>query len=153
MEQYAEFWNISATVISGVCVYIICELFAEFVLRPIQEYKQIKAKVSKLLVFYARYYSNPWIYDDNGDCAEWIAAENAIRELAAEVAGYAEIKPCQLFVFYAIPGKNKLLEASSYLIGLSNSCIISRNHVTQFIEGADEFPNIIRRNMRIAYKK
>ena len=55
----AEFWNVFVTIVSGVGVYILCELYAEFVLRPIQEYKKLKAKVAKLLVLHAQYYSNP----------------------------------------------------------------------------------------------
>lgn len=39
-----ELINLLVTVISGVAVYVFSELFTEFVLRPIQEYKQLKGK-------------------------------------------------------------------------------------------------------------
>lgn len=143
--------NLLITVISGVSVYVLSQWYTEFILRPIQEYKQLKAKAAKYLVFYAQYYSNPWIYGDNGDCTEWKTAENSIRELAAEVAAFAEIKPFHLLVFYAIPNKRSLIEAHKYLIGLSNACVISRGHITKVIRGVDEFPDIIRKNMRITH--
>lgn len=40
--------NLIITVVSGVLVYVFSQLFTEFVLRPIQDYKRLKAKVATL---------------------------------------------------------------------------------------------------------
>lgn len=148
-----ELWNLLATILSGVAVYVVCEWYTEFALRPIQEYKKLKAKVAKLLVFHAQYYSNPRLYDDSESCPAWSAASDEIRELAAEVAAFAEIKPCHLWVFLAIPPKKKLLEAQSYLIGLSNSFFTTQSGEDRCINRAYEYPDIIRQNMGIASKR
>lgn len=149
----AEFWNVFVTIVSGVGVYILCELYAEFVLRPIQEYKKLKAKVAKLLVLHAQYYSNPRFYDESENCPAWSVASNEIRELAAEVAAFAEVKPFHLWVFLAIPPKKKLLEAQSCLIGLSNSFFTTRNGEDRCIDRVYDYPDIIRKNMGIAPKR
>lgn len=149
----SEFWNIFATIVSGVIVYVICELYAEFVLRPIQEYKQLKAKVAKLLVLHAHYYANPQFFDESETYPAWSVASNEIRELAAEVAAFAEIKPCHLLVFMFIPSKKRLSEAQSYLIGLSNSFFTSRSREDRYIDRVYEFPDIIRKNMGITYTR
>ena len=145
--------NLWITVISGVTVYVLSQWYTEFILRPIQDYKKLKAKVAKLLVLHAQYYSNPLVYGEGGNEAVWSAAADEIRELAAEVAAFAEIKPLQIFVFLAIPRKKKLLEAYHYLIGLSNSFFTTRNGEDRCIDRVYEYPDIIRKNMGITYTR
>lgn len=148
-----ELLNLLITIISGVVVYILSQWYTEFILRPIQEYKQLKAKVAKFLVLHAQYYSNPRFYDESEKCPAWSAASDDIRELAAEVAAFAEIKPPQIFVFLAIPRKKDLLEAQVYLIGLSNSFFMTRNGEDRCIDRVYEYPDIIRKNMGISPKR
>lgn len=145
--------NLLITIFSGVAVYVLSQWYTEFALRPIQEYKQLKAKTAKLLVLHAQYYSNPQFYDESEKCPAWSAASDEIRELAAEVAAFAEIKPLQIFVFWAIPSKKKLLEAQRYLIGLSNSFFTSRSGEDRCIDRVYEYPDIIRKNMGISPKR
>lgn len=117
-----DIWHgLSIAVVSGVLTYILSQLFTEFILRPIQDYKTLKGKVAKLLVLYAQYYANPASNADVEQHPQWSIASDDMRELAAEVAAFAEIKPQHWLVFYAIPQKQDLLAASSNLIGLSNS--------------------------------
>lgn len=47
------------TIISGVFVFVVCEWLKEVWLSPLQEYKKLKAKVSKMLIVHAQYYGNP----------------------------------------------------------------------------------------------
>lgn len=145
--------NLLITIISGVGVYVFSQWYTEFILQPIKEYKQLKAKVAKQLILHAQYYCNPWAYGAEGDCAAWKFASQEIRELAAEVAAFAEIKPSQMLVFYAMPCKKNLLEAQYYLIGLSNSFFTSNSGMNYCIDRVIEYPEIIKRNMRITYKK
>lgn len=145
--------DLTLTVLSGVVVYILSQWYTEFILRPIQEYKQLKAKVAKLLIMHARYYSNPRFYDNAGDYPEWTVASDEIRELAAEVAAFAEIKPQQFLVLWAIPSKKKLFVAYKYLIGISNAFFTSRNSEERSVDRIYDYPDIIRKNMGISYRR
>ncbi len=100
------FW----TVITGVVVFVLSQLFIEFFLRPIQEYKKLKSDISWALTYYANIYSNPTgvkqeLYNE---------ASTALRKLAAELRAFNIRKPKILY-------KKETLEAASkHLIGLSN---------------------------------
>lgn len=138
------------TVLSGVLVYILSQLFTEFILRPIQDYKKLKGKVAKELVFYAHYYSNPQKIGTAQDFPAWKAAGEAMRELASEVSAFAEIKPLYPFAFYAIPTKKRLLDAARHLMGMSNDFFISGDgHSRDRLS----YPEIIKKNMGITHKK
>lgn len=145
--------DLTLTVLSGVAVYILSQWYTEFILRPIQEYKKLKAKVAKLLIMHARYYSNPRSYEDAEEYPEWTAASDEIRELAAEVAAFAEIKPKQFLVLWAIPSKKKLFVAYKYLIGISNAFFTSRNSEERSVDRIYDYPDIIRKNMGISYRR
>lgn len=145
-----ELWNLLATVLSGVLVYVISQWYTEFILRPIQEYKRLKAKTANLLILHAQYYANPQIYGDGGDFSVRFAASTEIRELAAEVAAFAEVKPFHPFVFCAIPTKKSLSKASRCLIGLSNSFFTTRARENVCFDCAIDYPEIIKKHMWIA---
>lgn len=109
------------TVISGVLVYVFSELFSEFILKPIRSYKELRGRIAKHLVLYANLFSNPLkIKQDSPDFADYISASNSTRELAAEVAAFAEMRPVS---FGLIPSKIVLKEVSKDLIGISNGYI------------------------------
>ena len=52
------------TVISGVLVYILSQLFHEIIITPYKKYKKIKSKIAYILVFYKNYYGNPYNIND-----------------------------------------------------------------------------------------
>ena len=141
--------NLLITVLSGVSVFILSQLFVEFALRPIQEYKKIKAKTAKLLVLYANYYSNPMLNTEAEKFPQWKIAANEIRELAAEVAAYAEVKLVQLLCCWLIPSTKKLKDASSHLIGLSNSFFSSSNGIDQIARNNSNYTKTVKKCMRI----
>ena len=145
--------NLLVTIISGVVVFVVCQLFAELILRPIQEYKKLKCKVAKSLVLYARYYSNPQTLGKGGEYSAWACASDQMRDLAAEVAGFAEIKPWQIFVFYAIPNKQELNEAYHYLIGLSNSFFKDNTSEESCYDRVSDYPDIIKKHMGITQRR
>ena len=117
--------NMVITVTSGVLVFILGELFLEFIMRPIQEYKKLKGKVAKSLVLYAQYYYNPY-FNEDGHSEGHSNASNNLRELASEVAAFKEITPNYLITFTTIPKKQHLQTMSENLIGLSNSCYTTK---------------------------
>lgn len=108
------------TVIAGVCVYILSELAKELILEPLQEYRQIKAKASRILIYYANCYMNPVKFGkDNVFPDDYYETQNELRSLAAEVGGF--IETLYWVNCIGIPSTQKLARASSSLIGLSNS--------------------------------
>ena len=118
------------TVISGVLVFVLSQLFIEYYLKPIQDYKALKAKIAYTLVYYACYYCNPQSSDDkNGMQKE---SSNELRKLASETMAFAQIRPK---FNLSIPSKDDLLDVKSLLILLSNSCFSDgkalENHSTQ----------------------
>lgn len=141
------------TVLSGVAVYVISQWYTEFVIRPIQEYKNLKAKVAKLLILYAHYYSNPQACESAENYPRWEAAAADLRELASEVAAFAEVKPFHLFVFFAIPTKKQLLNATSNLIGLSNSFFITKHAEERHYHYIEQCRTSVKKNMRINKSK
>ncbi len=142
--------NLIVTVISGVLVFTLGQLFVEFILRPIQEYKKLKADVAKELVYQAMYYQNPQDITQYKNWPKWQEGSEKIRVLASEVAAFAEIKPVQIFVFYSIPSKKKLTEAARYLIGLSNAFLL-RPDMKEFENRyAADFVPKIKRLLRIS---
>ena len=110
------------TIVSGVLVFVLTQLYTEFCLRPMQEYKKLKGKIAKALVLYANLYSSPLKNTDINEpyAFRWKDAADETRILAAELEAFAEIKPIRLLA-PSIPNRYKLKEASKSLIGLSNS--------------------------------
>ena len=138
------------TVISGVLVFVLTQLYTEFCLRPMQEYKNLKGKIAKALVLYANLYANPIKNMIGENSHYWREAEDEVRNLAAEVEAFAEIKPVR-FLAPSIPNRYKLKEASRSLIGLSNSFIyeycsmtirngVNYAHEVENILGIDKLP-------------
>ena len=113
------------TVVSGSLVFVIGQLFNEYWLKPIQKYKEIRAKIAYELVLYANLYMNPERYENANEKAD-IASEK-IRQLAAEVDAMIELKP--KFNFF-IARKGVLTEVSKNLIGLSNGFYSHGTHNT-----------------------
>ncbi len=106
------------TVVSGTFVFIISQLFVTYFLNPIKEFKELKAKISYTLIFYACYYSNPCGEDGDKD-EKWSESSDALRKMAAEVGSFIQRKPkCNVF----ITSTKELLEVQETLIGLSNGC-------------------------------
>lgn len=116
--------NLLITVISGALVFILGQMFMEFVLRPIQEYKKLKAEIASKLVYYTRNFCSPINRCNNTveDVSSWNEGEECFRTLASKLEGFSEIKPVLAFM---LPKKSTLKEASDKLIGLSNSFFYS----------------------------
>ena len=120
----------TATIVAGVVVFVICEWAKETWLTPLQEYKKLKAKTSRLLIMYCRYYSNPLTIKEKHP--EYDQGATEIREIAAEWAAFAEIIPT---VHLGIPKAKCIVNASRELIGISNG----------FYSNSDTL-NVIKRN-------
>ena len=108
--------EIFLTIISGVLVFVIGQLFNEYFLKPIQDYKKLRGKIAYTLTFYAQLYMNP--IDILSTNNEYNSASYEIRKLAAEVDSLIETKPLgNLF----IPKIKTLVNVSKCLIAISNN--------------------------------
>lgn len=114
------------TVISGVFVFVLCEILKDIWLNSLARFKEIKQKISYNLVFYANVYTNVIDLADNNTKEIEIhkEASEKFRELASELSGFIET----LYVFkLGIPKKENLVETASLLMGLSNSMFCAYN--------------------------
>jgi hypothetical protein len=115
------FW----TILSGVTVYVLGQVFVKFVIDPIQNLYKLIGEVGHSLIYYANLYSNTQMCDKS----QLQEAHDTLRR-----------QSCQLFSSaYAIPGyglwaRLRLLppyydaqEAVGQLIGLSNGCLDTSN--------------------------
>lgn len=114
-------WEMIVTIVAGVVVFVVCEWLKETWLSPLQEYKKLKLKVSRLLIVHAQYYANPITIDHQMN-QEYSQASSEIRELASEVSSFAEIIPRYRL---GIPSPKIIVEAGKKLIGLSNGFFVS----------------------------
>lgn len=140
--------NLFFTIITGVLVFVFSQMFLEFVLRPIQEYKKLKGEVAKSLVLYAQYYYNPY-FNEDGHSEGHSNASNRLRELASEIAAFKEITPNYLITFRAIPKKQHLQTMSENLIGLSNSCYTRKFPIEQYTLSAINYEKEIEKILEI----
>ena len=105
------------TIISGVIVFILGQLFIEYFLRPLQRYRELRAKAAYCLVFYANRFNSS--FRTNAQ-----ETQDELRKLAAELAAFAVEKP-----LIVLPRSRKCLnDASSYFIGLSNCTFDDTNY-------------------------
>lgn len=117
--------NTFLTVISGVLVFIAGQLFNEYFLRPIQDYKKLRAKISYSLTYYADLYMDPIKYQDDKDKRRANGSVK-LRELSAEVRAIIELKP---FGNIFIPKKKTLSDVAENLMGLSNGFFSHQDNI------------------------
>lgn len=106
------------TIIAGVLVFVLSQLYNVYRLKPIKKYIELREKISSSLTLYANLYMNPVESRLANESAERNQASTELRELAAEVDAMIELKPiCSPLV----AKKTVLGEVSKCLIGLSKS--------------------------------
>jgi len=107
------------TVLSGVITFVIGQLIVKLLLDPVQDMKRIIGQVSHTLVERANVIANPGVptkevMDDTSD---------SLRRLSSQLHANLYLVPCydRTAKVFRLPSKEKLLAASTALIGLSNS--------------------------------
>lgn len=107
------------TIISGVGVFFLSQIVMEFYIKPVQEYRELRRKISVLITQNENYYTSLHSYekcsDFERDKREQISDET--RAMASELRGFIETMP---FIHVGIPRRKSLFDASAELIGLSN---------------------------------
>jgi len=120
------------TIISGVLIFILGQLFIELYLKPLQRFKQLRAKAAYCLTFYANRFDLTTKISGN--------TSEELRKMAAELNSFAIEKPLLLFNI----SRRRLRNAASAFIGLSNSVAENPNH--DFI---NESTNIVSKTLRL----
>lgn len=107
------------TVLSGVITFVIGQLVVKLLLDPVQDMKKTIGQVSHTLVERGNVIANPGvptkeIMDDTSD---------SLRKLSSQLHAHLCLVPLYdaTSKVFRLPSKEKLLVASSALIGLSNS--------------------------------
>ncbi|SRR5260221_134197 len=112
-------YTVFFTVLSGVITFVIGQLIVKLVLEPVQEMKRTIAQISHVLIERANVIANP------GVPAKEILDETSqlLRKLSSQLHAHLYLVPCYKVIsgIFYLPSKEKLLVASSALIGLSNS--------------------------------
>ncbi|SFS70204.1 hypothetical protein [Paenibacillus sp. BC26] len=116
------------TVTGGLIIFFFSQIILKYLIEPISDYRKLRYQISIQLVFYANRISNPVEFNDVNSKNEKLVkdvneASNAFRKLASELIGVINIIPMYpLFsLIRLVPNTKDIIDASSNLIGLSNS--------------------------------
>ena len=106
------------TIITGLVLYILSQLFMEYIINPRKEYKNLRQRIIYTIKMYCCYYSNPYnVHNESKNARskeEYDSASLEMRKIGAELAGYIGNLPKKS---KEIEKLNNVLNA---LIGLSN---------------------------------
>lgn len=137
--------TIMATVISGVLVYVLSQLYMEYYMSPRKKYRELKEKIAYILTLYACYYSNPYNIDSD-DCKkikyDYDQASYEIRKIGAELSGYIGNVPKFRWI-----KRKRLNEVKACIIGISNGLFKMNNDSP--IKDNKENVEIIKKKLKI----
>ncbi|OHB91290.1 MAG: hypothetical protein A3D89_05805 [Planctomycetes bacterium RIFCSPHIGHO2_02_FULL_52_58] len=109
----------SITVLSGILVFVGGQLIAKFFIEPIHEQRRLIGEIAHSLIFYANLYSNPVLSKpERQNEAQKVLRRQAcqLRERTHVIPWYKLWQSLRVVIKY-----NDIEEASSHIIGLSNS--------------------------------
>jgi len=99
------------TVISGAFVFIVGQLFMEYILKPLRRYEELRGEAAYFLTFYGNRYNTKDEISKKANTME------EARKLAAKLRAFSIEMPKLFF-----KRKRRQLDAASvYFIGLSNN--------------------------------
>lgn len=137
----------SLTIIGGVIVYVLGRIIEKFIIEPIHSQKEVIGIIADQLIFFANLYLNPSSdYHDE----KYRKASEEIRRLSSILNAKTFAVPCYKFLekIKVVDPKKNILEASTNLIGLSNSFFLVPIERTQALQN-DSRANRIRVLLRI----
>lgn len=107
------------TVLSGVITFVIGQLVVKLLLDPVQDMRKTIGLVSHTLVERANVIANPGVPEKE----VMDSASDELRRLSSQLHAHLYLVPCYDTTarVFRLPSKEKLLAASTALIGLSNS--------------------------------
>jgi len=107
------------TVVSGVLTYIIGQLVLKLVIEPVQELRKTIGLISHALIEHANVFSNPV----GGEMEALHKTSSSLRSLSSQLQSHLYLMPKYYLTAYIfrLPSHKQIRDASSALIGLSNS--------------------------------
>lgn len=104
------------TVLTGVVTFVIGQLVVKLLIEPVQEMRRTIAQISHTMIERANVYQNPGIPTQE----IMMETSQQTRRLSSQLHAHLYLVPAYS-VSARIPPREKVLAASSALIGLSNS--------------------------------
>jgi hypothetical protein len=111
--------NIFITVLAGVLTYVLGQITVKLIIEPVQELKKSIGKVAHGMVMHASVISNPGV--PTTEVMHETSKE--LRMLSSDLHTHLRLVPCypKTALVFGLPSRKQILDASSCLIGLSNS--------------------------------
>lgn len=135
------------TVLSGVLVYVLSQLYKEYVINPRRQYKELRQRIIYTLTLYCCYYTNPYNpFKEKENVRmkeEYDMASNEMRKIGAELAGYIGTIP--KIRNKKIKRLNNVLHS---LIGISNGFYNVSEHFDT-VEANGKCEKIIKEELKI----
>ena len=106
------------TVLSGVITFVVGQLVVKLILDPVHDLKKTIGQISHALIERANIIANP----DVSTKEEKSETSLLLRKLSASLHAHLYLVPAYVTIWriFRLPSKEKLLSASTNLIGLSN---------------------------------
>lgn len=120
-------WTVFFTVLSGVLTYVFGQLVVKLVIEPVQDMRKTIGLISHALIEHASIYHNPGV-----------PTEDAMNETSRDLRKLSSQLQAHLFLVprygmtsrvFRLPPHAEVMEASSALIGLSNSVFAARQNI------------------------
>jgi len=120
-------WTVFLTVLSGVLTYVLGQLVVKLVIEPVQDMRKTIGLISHALIEHASIYHNPGV--PTQDAMNETSRE--LRKLSSQLQAHLFLVPRYGVIsrIFGLPLHASVLEASSALIGLSNSVFNARENI------------------------
>lgn len=130
------------TVLSGVITFVLGQLIIKLFVDPVHDFRKTVADIALALIEYANVYANPGVA---GSEIEKKVSEE-LRRLSSRLNTQIYLIPCYSITakVFRLPSRNKVVDAASNLIGLSNGVFKSASDfVLVNMERADKIRNAL----------
>ena len=144
------------TVLSGVITFVSGQLIIKLFVDPVNDFRRVIADIAFALIEYANVYANPGVA---GSEIEKKVSED-LRRLSSRLNAQTYLIPCYHITakVFGLPSRNKVWDATSNLIGLSNGVFKSVSDLVLVnVERADKICDtlgiFIPKNEQVKLKK
>ncbi len=107
------------TIVSGVLTFVLGQIFVKLVIEPVHEMKKTIGQISHSLIEHANVIANPGVPSKE----VMHEASRQLRRLSSQLHAHLFLVPLYVVTarIFFLPSATKVREASTALIGLSNS--------------------------------
>lgn len=115
------------TVLSGVITYVVGQLVMKLIIEPVQELRRTIGVISHSLIQRANVIHNPGVLAKD----EMNETSQELRKLSSQLQSHLYLVPFYSVTasIFRLPSRDKIIAASSALIGLSNSVFQAREGI------------------------